>query len=104
VFLFEGLKMHFISKSICIVAICSPLAALTQGIQAFPLESRRCDSLTDHAAVQECQQRGKAESREWQKKIQERNASMPPRLNGVESKLPINCFKRETTGEQVCAN
>ncbi len=96
--------MHFISKSICIVAICSPLAALTQGIQAFPLESRRCDSLTDHAAVQECQQRGKVESREWQKKIQERNASMPLRLNGAESKLPINCFKRKSTGEQVCAN
>ena len=96
--------MRFIFKLMCIIAACCPAAGLTQGIQAFPLESRRCDSLTDHAAVQECQQRGKAESREWQKQMNERYAPAQPRLKGVETKPPMNCFKRESTGEQVCAN
>jgi hypothetical protein len=44
------------------------------------------------------------EEREWQKQIKERYAPMPPRLNGIEPKPPMNCFKRESTGEQVCAN
>lgn len=33
-----------------------------------------------------------------------RYPSPPPRLNGADDKLPMNCFKRESTGEKLCAN
>jgi hypothetical protein len=75
-----------------------------QGLQAFPLESRRCDTLSTHEAVQECQKRGKVEGQEWGKQMKERYAPAPPRLNSAEEKLPLNCFKRESTGEKICAN
>jgi hypothetical protein len=96
--------MRFTSKFVCAVIVCFPLIGFAQGVQAFPIESRRCNSLPDHAAVQECQKRGQAEWREWEKQMKDRYLPMPPRLNGVDTKLPMNCFKREPTGEQVCAN
>jgi hypothetical protein len=95
--------MRVIYKSVCAFAVFFPLIGLAQGTQAFPLESRRCDSLTDHAAVQECQERGQAEAREWAKQMKERYAPPPSHLNEME-KPALNCFKRESTGEQVCAN
>jgi hypothetical protein len=96
--------MRFIFKFACAVIVCLPLIGFAQGIQAFPIESRRCNSLSDHAAVQECQKRGQAEGREWEKQMKERYAPTSPRLNNAEIKPPMNCFKRESTGEQVCAN
>jgi hypothetical protein len=96
--------MRFTFKSFCVVAVFSPMIGLAQGTQTFPLESRRCDALPDHAAVQECQQRGKVAAREWEKQMKERYAPGSFRLNRAETKPPINCFKRESTGEQVCAN
>jgi hypothetical protein len=61
-------------------------------------------TLSTHAAIQECQARQKAEYKDWEKQINDRYAPPPPRLNGEVPKQPMNCFKREATGEQVCAN
>jgi len=60
--------------------------------------------LSDHAAVQECQKRGQAEGREWAKQMKDRYTHPPLQLNGAETKPLMNCFKRESTGEQLCAN
>jgi hypothetical protein len=96
--------MRFIFKVLSAAALCSPIMGFAQGVRAFPLESRRCDSLPDHQSVQECQKLGQAQSKEWQKQMEERYAPGSFRLNRAETKPPINCFKRESTGEQVCAN
>ena len=100
--------MRFISKFLFSIIYCLPLIGHAQVEQAFPLESRGCRYLTDHAAIQECQKRGQLEKREWEKLMKERAAppplSTPPRLDSAEIKPPLNCFKRESTGELVCAN
>jgi hypothetical protein len=96
--------MRFKFKFVCIAAVSLPLMASSQGVQSFPLELRRCETLSTHEAVQECQKRGKAEGQEWERQMKERDAPPPPRLNSAENKLPINCFKRESTGEKICAN
>jgi hypothetical protein len=91
-------------KFVCIIAACGPLTGWTQAFQAFPLESRTCDKLPEHAAVQECLKRGKAEYDEWTQQMKSRDPSAVLQPNDAEKKPPINCFKREATGEQVCAN
>jgi hypothetical protein len=60
--------------------------------------------LPNHAAIQECQTLQKAQGEEWAKQMKYQYPSPPPRLNSPEIKPPMNCFKRESTGEQVCAN
>jgi hypothetical protein len=81
---------------------------LAVGAQPYPLELIRhredCKSLPTHAAVQECQAHQRAEYKDWQKQSNDRYETPPLRLNGEASKPPMNCFKREATGEQVCAN
>ncbi len=96
--------MRHTLRLVCAVAVYLPLMASAQGLQAFPLESRRCETLSTHEAVQDCQKRGKAEGQEWDRQMKERYAPPPPRLNSAEAKLPLNCFKRESTGEKICAN
>ena len=79
---------------------------LTVTAQPYPLTGspENCVTLSTHAAIQACQARQKAEYKDWEKQIIDRYAPPPPRLNGEVLKLPMNCFKREATGEQVCAN
>ena len=77
---------------------------LAQSEESFLIGSRRCVLLPTHAAVQECQTRERAEVREWSQQMEKRYVTPPPRLNGIETKAPMNCFKRDATGEQVCAN
>ena len=79
-------------------------SALAQGMQSFPLESRRCQDLPEHAAVQDCLQRGKAEARAWEKHIKERFGKPAVNLKATEPPLPMNCFKHAATGETVCSN
>jgi hypothetical protein len=105
VFSFEALKMRVIFKFVCAGLVYSSSAVWAQPSQPFPIGSpQSCVNLPNHAAIQECQEQQKAQGREWQQQIKDRYAPMPPRLNGVEIKSPMNCFKRESTGEQVCAN
>jgi hypothetical protein len=81
---------------------------LAAGAQPYLIEliGRRepCINLPNHAAIQECQQQQKTEHTDWEKQMKERYPSPPPRLNGPDDKLPMNCFKRESTGEKICAN
>jgi hypothetical protein len=63
-----------------------------------------CIHLPNHAAIQDCQKQQKAEYTDWEKQTKDRYPSPPPRLNGADDKLPMNCFKRESTGEKICAN
>ncbi|WP_310644878.1 hypothetical protein [Limnohabitans sp.] len=97
-------NMRYVFKFALILMLQGPQLGHTQMSQAFPLESKRCDSLLDHAAIQECIKRGQAQGQEWDKQIKERYFPAAPKLNGQENKTLLNCFKRESTGEQVCAN
>jgi hypothetical protein len=97
--------MRFIVKFVCLWVVCSSLAVWAQPSQPFPIGSpQSCVNLPNHAAIQECQEQQKAQGREWQQQMKDRYAPIPPRLNSVEIKSTMNCFKRESTGEQVCAN
>jgi hypothetical protein len=77
------------------------------GAQPYLIEliGRResCIHLPNHAAIQECQKQQKAEYTDWQRQMKNRD-ELPPRLDGTEPKPPLTCYKRESTGEQVCAN
>jgi hypothetical protein len=81
---------------------------LAAGAQPYLIELIRqrenCKNLPNHAMTQECQAHQRAEYKDWEKQMNERYAPMPSGLNGVTTKPPMNCFKRESTGEQVCAN
>jgi len=97
--------MKFILRSVCCalgVGTC-----LAVGAQPYLIELIRqrenCKSLPNHAATQECQKQQKMEYTDWQSQMKDRYDS-PLRLDGADPKLPMNCFKRESTGEQVCAN
>jgi hypothetical protein len=105
VFLFGALNMRFTFKFACAWIVCSSLLAWAQPLQPFPIGApQSCVNLPDHASAQDCQSRQQAQGREWEKQMKERYAPLQPRLNGLEVKTPLNCFKRESTGEQVCAN
>ena len=104
VFSFGVLKMRFVSKFICAWLVFSSMNALAQTSYPFPIGSPQgCVNLPNHGAIQECQIRQKIEYEDWQKQMKSRNES-PPRLDGAEPKPSMNCFKRESTGERVCAN
>ena len=96
--------MRRVFKLALVLMVSAQHLGHAQMSQAFPLESKRCDSLLDHAAVQECIKRGQAQGQEWEKQIKERYFPAAPKLNGPENRAPLNCFKRESTSEQVCAN
>jgi hypothetical protein len=99
-----GIDMRTIFRIALLLMLSVHQVGYAQMPQAFPLESKRCDSLLDHAAIQECLKRGQAQGQEWEKQIKERYFPAAPKLNDSENKPPLNCFKRESTGEQVCAN
>ncbi len=96
--------MRYIFKLALILMFSLHQVGYAQMSQAFPLESKRCDSLLDHAAIQECMKRGQAQGQEWEKQIKERYFPTAPKLNDTENRPRLNCFKRGSTGEQVCAN
>ena len=91
-------------KSVGAVALCVFFVGLAQSEESFLIGSRRCVLLPNHAAVQECQALERAEVREWSQQMEKRYVPPPPRFNESENKSPMNCFKRDATGEQVCAN
>ena len=91
-------------KFVCAVMLCGLFIGLAQSEESFLIGSRRCVLLPNHAAVQECQALERAEVREWGQQMQKRYVPPPPRFNEIENKSPMNCFKRASTGEQVCAN
>lgn len=97
-------NMRYVFKLALILMLQGLQLGHAQMSQAFPLESRRCNSLLDHIAIQECIKHGQVEGQEWEKQIKERYFPAAPKFNGEENKAPSNCFKRESTGEQVCAN
>jgi hypothetical protein len=105
VFLLGALKMRFIFKFVLLGAVFFSLTVLAQPLQPYLIGSPlNCIKLPNHEAIQECQAQEKAQGQAWEKQMKEHVAPPPPRLNGVEKKPPMNCFKRESTGEQVCAN
>jgi hypothetical protein len=55
-------------------------------------------------AIQDCQVQQKAQGLEWERQLKERYAPLTIRLNSLEAKSFMNCFKRKSTGEQICAN
>ena len=90
---------------VCALGLGTCLAVAAQSYIGELIRSREdCKAQLTHAAIQECQARQKAEYKDWEKQIIDRYAPPPPRLNGEVPKQPMNCFKREATGEQVCAN
>lgn len=92
--------MSFISKFARAYLVFSSLNALAQISQPLPIGSPlNCVTLPNHEAIQECQILQKAQGEELRKQMKSL-----PRLNSSEAKSPMNCFKRELTGEQVCAN
>jgi hypothetical protein len=96
--------MRFIFKFICVCFVFLSLNASAQTSYPFPIGSpQSCVNLPNHGAIQDCQIRQKAEYKDWQKQMKNRSES-PSRSDGANPKLPMNCFKRESTGEQVCAN
>lgn len=81
------------------------LLGLSQALQAFPIESNNClYALPDQTAVQECLRRKKEQEKEWEKQMKERDFPAVPQLKDEKIKQPLNCFYRQSTGEQVCAN
>lgn len=100
-----GLTMRCLFQLVCVGFVCSWFSAWAQPSQPFPIGSPQvCVNLPDHAAVQACQMHQQAQGQEWAQHRQERNASDTPRLSDTEIKPTLNCFKREFTGELVCAN
>ncbi|PUE27696.1 hypothetical protein B9Z39_08055 [Limnohabitans sp. JirII-29] len=91
-------------KFVCTIAACWPLSGWPQAFQSFPLHTIACDKLPEHAAVQECLKRDKAEYEEWVKQMKSRYPAAVFQPHDAERKPPSNCFKREATGEQICAN
>ncbi|CAN1502575.1 hypothetical protein [Limnohabitans sp. B9-3] len=99
--------MRFTVKFVCAGVVLFPLAVWAQPLQPFPIGSpQSCVNLPNHAAIQDCQTKQKAQGQEWEKEMKDRYRypSPPPKLNGADDKLPMNCFKRESTGEKICAN
>ena len=103
-FLFGAEKMKFALRGA--VWALGIGTCLTVRAQPYPLIGSRenCVNLSTHAAIQECQARQKAEYKDWEKQSNDRYQTPSLRLNGEISKSPMNCFKREATGEQFCAN
>ncbi len=100
-----GLTMRFMAKFVCAGIALFPLTVWAQSLQPFPIGSpQSCVNLPNHAAIQECQKQQKAEYTDWEKQMKDRYPPSPPRLNGADDKLPMNCFIRESTGEKICAN
>jgi hypothetical protein len=105
VFSFVVLKMRFIFNFVSGGLVLFPLTIWAQPLQPYPIGSpMNCVTLPNHVAIQDCQVQQKAQGQEWEKQMKERYAPLPPRLNSVETKPLMNCYKRESTGEQVCAN
>ena len=93
--------MRFISTVVHVWLVFFSLNALAQPAQPFPIGSpHHCVNLPNHVAIQECQSKQKAQGAEWANQ----DKTPLPRFNGPETRPPMNCFKRESTAEQVCAN
>jgi hypothetical protein len=97
--------MRFTFKFVYAWYVCSSLVAWAQPSQSFPIGSpQNCLRLPNHVAIQDCQVQQKAQGLEWERQLKERYAPPTTRLNSLEAKSFMNCFKRKSTGEQICAN